>query len=147
MNPEKTNTWTLGLVFNPTRNLTGSIDWWSIKIDDAINPPAPASVLQQCLQNGLLCNLIHRDAQQTLWLFPNGVVDAFTANIGGYKTTGLDLAVNWTQPIGALGSSGLHFLGSYMSKWEYEPIKGGGKFDCAGFFGSQCSYTSTGPNN
>ena len=145
LKPEKANTWTLGLVFNPTRNLTGSIDWWSIKIDDAINAPPPASVLNQCLNNGLLCNLIHRDANQTLWLFSNGGIDAFTDNLGGYKTTGIDLALNWTQRIGEMGGVGLQFLGSYMNKWEFEPIKGGGKFDCAGFYGSQCGYGSSGP--
>ncbi|TMI03974.1 MAG: TonB-dependent receptor, partial [Betaproteobacteria bacterium] len=110
------NTWTLGFVFNPTRNLTGTIDWWSIKIDDAINAPPPASVLNQCLNNGLLCNLIHRDSQQTLWLFTSGGIDAFTDNLGGYKTTGVDLALNWTQRIGEMGGVGLHFLGSYMNK-------------------------------
>ena len=145
LNPEKANTWTLGLVFEPTRNLTGTIDWWSIKIDDAINAPPPASVLNQCLTSGLLCNLIHRDANQTLWLFSNGGIDAFTANLGGYKTSGVDLALNWTQRIGAMGGVGLHFLGSYMNKWEFEPIKGGGKFDCAGFYGSQCGFGSSGP--
>ncbi len=145
LNPETANTWTLGLVFNPTRNLTGTIDWWSIKIDDAINAPPPVSVLNQCLNNGLLCNLIHRDAQQTLWLFPSGAIDTFTANLGGYKATGVDLALNWTQRIGEMGGVGLQFLGSYMNKWEFEPIKGGGRFDCAGFYGSQCGFGSSGP--
>jgi outer membrane receptor protein involved in Fe transport len=145
LKPETANTWTLGFVFNPTRNLTGTIDWWSIKIDDAINAPPPASVLNQCLNNGLLCNLIHRDAQQTLWLFTNGGIDSFTANLGGYKTTGVDLALNWTQRIGEMGGVGLQFLGSYMNKWQFEPIKGGGKFDCAGFYGSQCGFGSSGP--
>ncbi len=145
LKPETANTWTLGLVFNPTRNLTGSIDYWSIKVDDAITAPSPVSLLNACLNRNLQCDKIHRDSAQTLWLFPNGRIDDFNDNIGGYETRGVDIAVSWTQLTGTMGGLGLHFLGSYMDKWEYEPINGGGGFDCAGFFGSQCGFASSSP--
>jgi outer membrane receptor protein involved in Fe transport len=145
LKPETANTWTLGLVFNPAKNVTGTIDWWSIKIDDTINPPPPASVLSACLNDGLQCNKIHRDSQQTLWLFSNGGIDSFTDNLGSYKATGVDVALSWTQRMGGMGGFGLNFIGSYMAKWELEPFKGGAKFDCAGFFGSQCGYASGSP--
>jgi outer membrane receptor protein involved in Fe transport len=145
LNPEKAKTYTLGFVVTPVRNLTATLDWWSIKIDGAIGNAPPATLLQACLTTGAFCNLIQRDALGTLWLSGGGKIVAINTNLGGYDTSGLDVALNYTQRIGDLGGLGLHFTGSYVNKWEFEPIKGAGKFDCAGFFGPQCSGTG-GPN-
>ena len=145
LKPETANTYTLGLVLVPVRNLTATIDWWSIKIDGAVGNAPPATLLNQCLTNGTFCNLVRRDAFGTLWLSGGGNIVAINDNLGGYETSGLDLQLNYTQRMGAMGGFGLHFLGSYVNKWEFEPIKGAGKFDCAGLFGPQCSSTG-GPN-
>jgi outer membrane receptor protein involved in Fe transport len=139
LNPEKADSITLGLVFTPVRDLTGTIDFYSIKIKDAIDNAPPSTLLATCLNSGVFCNLIQRDSIGTLWALPSGKVIAINDNLGGYDTRGVDLAVNYTQRLGGLGNLGLHFLGTYLNKWEFEPIKGLGKFDCAGFVGPQCS--------
>jgi outer membrane receptor protein involved in Fe transport len=138
LNPETANTYTLGLVMTPVRNFTASIDWWDIKIDDAVGNAPPATILTQCLNAGRFCNLVQRDALGTLWLQPNGRIVATNQNLGMYHVSGLDIAANYTWRMGNAGGFGLHFLGSYLSKWEFEPIKGLGTFDCAGFYGPQC---------
>jgi iron complex outermembrane receptor protein len=145
LKPETANTYTLGLVLNPVRNLTATVDWWSIKITDAIGNAPPETLLNACLKTGAFCNLIQRDANGTLWLQGGGKIVALNQNLGGYNATGLDLALNYTQSMGAWGGLGVHFLGSYVDKWEFEPIKGAGSFDCAGLFGGQCS-SAGGPN-
>jgi iron complex outermembrane recepter protein len=139
LTPEKADSLTFGLVFTPVRDLTGTIDLYSIKVKDAIEGPPPSSLLLGCLRTGAFCNLIQRDSIGTLWALPSGKIIALNDNIGGYRTTGIDLAVNYTQRLGALGNLGLHFLGTYVRKWEFEPIKDAGKFDCAGLIGPQCS--------
>jgi outer membrane receptor protein involved in Fe transport len=136
--PEKADSHTLGLAFTPTRNLTGTIDWWNIKITDAIDFAPPDSVLTQCLDNNLLCNRVQRDSLGTLWVLNNGRIEATNENLGGYHTSGIDLALNYTRRMGDLGGLGLQFLGVYVSKWKFEPIKGAGSFDCVGLYGSQC---------
>lgn len=136
---EKADSHTLGMVFTPTRNLTGAIDWWNIKITDAIDSAPPDTILNQCLNNNLLCDRVQRDAFGTFWVVPNGRITAINENLGGYHTSGIDLALNYTRRIGDLGGLGLHFLGTYVSKWDFEPIKGAGSFDCAGLYGSQCA--------
>jgi outer membrane receptor protein involved in Fe transport len=32
----------------------------------------------------------------------------------------------------------VHFVGTWVNEWVFEPIKNAGKFDCAGLYGSQC---------
>ena len=145
LKPETANTYTVGLVLNPVRNLTATIDWWNIKLTDAISNAPPEALLKACLNTGAFCNLVQRDANGTLWLQGGGKVVALNENLGGYNASGLDLALNYTQSMGEWGGLGVHFLGSYVYKWEFEPLKGGGTFDCAGLFGGQCSATG-GPN-
>ena len=145
LTPETAKTWTLGLVANPVRNFTASVDYWRIKIDDAIGNAPPATILQQCLTAGQFCNQVVRDpATGALW-FANSHITATNQNLGGYDTAGVDLAANYTWRMGNAGGFGVNFLGSYLQKWEFEPIKGLGAFDCAGLFGQQCSQNG-GPN-
>jgi outer membrane receptor protein involved in Fe transport len=139
LKPETANSFTLGLVATPTRNLTGTIDWWVIKVDDVISNAPPSTLLTSCLNTGQFCNLIRRDSLGTLWALPSGKVVAINDNLGGYNTSGIDFGLNYAQPLGALGTLGFNFLGTRLNKWEFEPIKGEGKFDCAGLFGPQCS--------
>jgi len=139
LKPEIADSYTLGLVFQPTRNLTGTVDWWVIKVDDVISNAPPSTLLTSCLSTGQFCNLIQRDSIGTLWAQPSGKVIAINENLGGYNTNGIDFGVNYAIPMAASGTVALSFLGTWLNKWEFEPIKGQGKFDCAGFFGPQCS--------
>jgi outer membrane receptor protein involved in Fe transport len=138
LNPETANTWTAGLVLTPVRNFTASIDYWNIKIDDAVGNAPPSTILTNCLNSGLFCNQVQRDSRGTLWLFTNGRIVAINQNLGMYHTAGIDFAANYTWRMGNAGGFGVHFLGSYLEKWEFEPIKNTGKFDCQGFYGPQC---------
>ena len=143
--PEKADTYTLGFVANPTRNFTASIDWYDIKIEDAI-AASPAFVLVSCLNTGTNCNLVHRDSLGTLWTDPaNGYVTALNTNFGSYRTSGIDFGANYTLGLGDMGRFGINGLVTYLLKFEQEPIKGAGKFDCKGLYGPMCSNTG-GPN-
>jgi outer membrane receptor protein involved in Fe transport len=139
LKPETANSFTLGLVMTPVKNLTGTIDWWVIKVDDVISNAPPSTLLNTCLTTGAACNLIRRDSLGTLWALPSGKIVALNENLGGYNTSGIDFGLNYGLPLAGLGTLGFNFLGTWLNKWEFEPIKGAGKFDCAGFFGPQCS--------
>jgi len=139
LKPETADSYTLGLVFTPAKNLTGTVDWWMIKLKDAINNIPPATLLNKCIFENLYCNLITRDSQQTLWLFPAGRIISFNDNLGGYDTSGVDFGLNYSYPLAGSGTLAFNFLGTWLNKWEFEPIQGQGTFDCAGFFGPACS--------
>ena len=139
LDPEKADSITVGLAFTPTRNLTGTIDYWQIKIKEAIDNAPPDFILNQCLHNNVRCADVQRDPLfNTLWL-TGGSVTALNENLGGYEASGVDLALNYLQRIGGAGGLGFHFLATWLNKWEFEPVKGQGRFDCVGLYGSQCS--------
>jgi outer membrane receptor protein involved in Fe transport len=139
LKPEIADSFTLGLVFTPIKNFTGTVDWWMIKVDDIISNPPPSTLLTSCLNTGRFCNFIQRDQFGTLWQLPAGRITSINDNLGGYNTSGIDFGVNYAYPLDGLGTLAVNFLGTWLNKWEFEPIKGEGKFDCAGLFGPQCS--------
>src|SRR5467141_2380476 len=139
LKPETANSVTIGTVFTPSKTLTTTIDYWLIKVDDVISNAPPSSLLTACLNNNQFCNLINRDSHGSLWALPSGRIVAINDNLGGYNTSGIDFGVNYAYPLEGLGSVAFNYLGTWLHKWEFEPIKGQGKFDCAGFFGPQCS--------
>ncbi len=138
LNPEKAKTQTIGVVVQPMRNLSATVDYFHIKIDDLISNLDPNVTLTQCLTNGTLCNLVHRDSAGTLWLLPTGFIEANNQNIGGLKTSGYDISVNYTHPIGAWGSLGFNFAGTYLKELITNNGPGLGEYDCVKFYGGAC---------
>ncbi len=144
LNPEKADTYTAGLVFQPTRNLSGSIDFWSVKVAEYIASAPPQTILNECVFNNRFCNLVTRDRLGTVWALPSGRVTALQDNLGGVLTNGWDISVNYNHGLGSYGRLGINFLGTLVNKWEFEPIKGLGKFDCVGLVGGSCSQSTGG---
>jgi iron complex outermembrane receptor protein len=72
------------------------------------------------------------------------VVDLNT-NIGGLKTSGLDVAANYRMDLAdygmeSAGTLGFTMVGTWLSSLETDTGLGFGnsKYDCAGFFANQC---------
>jgi iron complex outermembrane receptor protein len=64
VNPEKADTTTAGIVFQPrgVRGLSVSFDWYEIEINDAIAQLASQAVVNACVPtNQSLCEFVHRD--------------------------------------------------------------------------------------
>lgn len=145
--PEEGTTKTFGIVLTPMKNLTVTLDYFDIAIEDTISSVDPSVALEQCLNTGapVFCNLIKRDALGSLWLSPNGpagfVVNT-TTNIGSIGTSGIDLGANYRQGLGAMGSLDLTLNGTYVDKYTVENVPGLGTYDCKGLFGQTCG-TST----
>ena len=135
LNPEKAKTYTAGLVFTPTRNLSATIDYFDIRIEKAIDNIDPATTINLCITEGILCNLITRDRLGTLWLFDEGRVIGTQVNLGSIKTSGVDLAVNYNHPLGSMGTLGITFIGTWLRSLEIEEIPGRGSYECKGLYG------------
>ncbi|HVF83730.1 MAG TPA: TonB-dependent receptor [Sphingomicrobium sp.] len=101
---ETAKTFTVGLVINPRqitalRNLVLSVDYYSIKIDDAITFPGRTTILDQCFNEGndAFCQFITRRATNegansagSLEFINSGAV-----NSGGLKTRGIDTVLSY----------------------------------------------------
>jgi outer membrane receptor protein involved in Fe transport len=138
LDPEKAKTYTLGVVVQPNRNLSASVDYFRIKVDNAVGVIPPPSAISQCIAAGVLCNLIHRDPTTgALWL-GTGFVTATNINVAKLKTSGVDVTVNYIQPIGAWGSLGFNFNGTWTEEFVQEKVPGLGDYDCVGLYGAVC---------
>ncbi len=136
LDPETAKTYTAGVVLQPARNLSASVDYFNIKLKDVISTLPTTIVLQQCLATGQFCDLIHRDTNGTLWL--TGFISATNINIATRDTSGVDVNVNYNHDLGRMGGLALSFVGTYLRNFNNEPIPGLGKYDCAGLYGATC---------
>jgi outer membrane receptor protein involved in Fe transport len=108
---EKGKTLTLGAVINPVSlglgNVRLSVDYFRVKIRDAIVSTPLQFILDQCYNQGdpNYCSFVTRRAAQS---GPNNAGSLFSVNSGptnsgGIKTSGIDAVLDVTQPVN-LGS-------------------------------------------
>jgi iron complex outermembrane receptor protein len=147
LQPEKSKSVSFGFLFTPTAvpNLTGSLDFWQIRIDGEVGA-YPASVLvTNCLQTGnpTYCSQIVRTTTdfslQGATVAGGGYLLQTNQNIASVLESGFDLQTNykWVLPGGA-GSLLWSLYGTYLQHASTTPLPGGGSFDCAGLYGKTC---------
>jgi len=138
LKPETAKSYTIGTVLQPIAGLNATIDYWNIRVTNAVGVIAPTLALNQCLQSGQFCDLIHRDPNfGTLWL-AGGFITGTNLNLATYKTDGIDVTVNWSYPFEKYGSLVIKFIGTWLNQFIVEPVPGFGSYDCAGLYGNTC---------
>lgn len=144
LEPEAADTFTLGFVVSPIDDLSIAVDYYDIKIEDAITTIGAATILEFCARTGdpFLCSRIQRNAGTgDLWLSPNARVSNLTDNFGELRAQGIDL--NVTYGFDALGGSfTTSFVGNYVLTQEIAPLPGvndTATYDCAGRINPSCN--------
>jgi outer membrane receptor protein involved in Fe transport len=141
LTPEKADSITAGVVLQPRflPRFALTVDWFDIKLKNAIGTIGGDTILSQCIATGdpFFCNKIHRDAQGTIWLTTNGYTIDINTNVGGISTRGVDVNASYTQPLGGMGSLAFSFVGTWLDKLVTNPLADI-RYDCAGLFGAQC---------
>jgi outer membrane receptor protein involved in Fe transport len=142
LSPEKSDSYTVGIVLQPLRNLNATLDYWNIKVDNVIGTVGAALILNQCLFANQFCNLVHRDpSQSSLWLGAGanqGTIVNTNLNVGTLKTDGWDVSVNYNWDIEKYGGLLFNFIGTYVNQFVTTKVPGLGSYDCVGFFGPTC---------
>ena len=136
--PETGKTSTLGVVLTPMKDLSVTVDYFNMKVEDVIGNLSPTTVLQQCLDTGAFCNLITRDQLGTLWATPLAQIVATNQNLSKYKTSGIDLAIDYNRKLAGFGGLNINFVGTYLKDFKIEEFAGLGEYDCAGLYGGTC---------
>jgi iron complex outermembrane recepter protein len=87
---------TAGVVVEPGRGLTLSVDFWRIGVEQAIQPQALSTIFTNCYERGIqsFCDQVHRNPQLG---FSIDFVDGPTLNHGGTSTSGVDAALDLEQ--------------------------------------------------
>ena len=125
LNEETATTWTAGVVLRPesVAGFSVSLDWYDIRIEDAINTPEADQLARLCVDQPTLdnpyCAGIDRDPA-------TGFIIGFTVrpdNVAQFRTAGLDLVVDYGRSTGA-GDFRVHLVGGYLDRLEFVATPG-----------------------
>lgn len=148
LKPEKATSYSFGVTYTPPSipGLSGSIDYYQIKLTDEIVAIPAALLLQQCLNTGdpLFCSKVVRNlANGSLTgatLFGGGYFVQTALNIGAQTLSGIDLQGTYRQPLpDGFGSLSFALNGAYLIKSETQSFPRSPTYDCAGLFGVICA--------
>lgn len=143
LDPEEADTYTLGVVFTPAflPGLTGSVDYYNIEIADRIDIVDPTITLDLCYGSNdqAACDRINRSPGGSLWVSNDGFVEGLNTNIGGQKTSGVDINLAYAYDLGDNGSLNATLISTVLLENETDPIGQPEEvFDCAGQYGLAC---------
>ena len=143
LQPETSDTKSFGIILTPrfAPKLNMTIDWFNIKIEDAISTFGSPNTLDAYYNNGDAAALsrIHRNlGNGSLWIGTGNVADT-NINIATLESEGLDVNVGYSGlEIGRFGSLNFSLVGTYYDKLIITPGPGVAPYDCVGHFSSVC---------
>jgi len=155
LKPEKATTWTVGAVLRPrfVNGLSASIDYYNIKVKNAISTPTPADAINACFSGANLsptnpaCLIIRRNvASGALDGDPTQVPGLFLplSNLGTIATDGVDLTVDYRTRLGTWFGTpaklALNFGGNWTHKQDFQATPTSVNRDCVGFFSANCGF-------
>ncbi|ACJ29893.1 TonB-dependent receptor [Shewanella piezotolerans WP3] len=141
LEPEEAETLTLGLVANPIDNLSFSIDYFNIEMENVIDYIGAERILDICAVSGEsdFCSNVNRSPSGSLWLGKSGYVTNIIGNVSSRTWEGVDASASYLFEL-ASGDLSFDLIGSYAMKKEIRPVVGKDEFnyDCAGTVNSDC---------
>jgi outer membrane receptor protein involved in Fe transport len=157
LRPEKATTYTIGAVLQPEGMLNGlnlTVDYYNIKVEDAITFPAVADTLSFCFGNitaasatSPACTSIRRNAANGRLSGTSTVANPIpglpgpTTNEGLLKTDGIDMTLNYRRDIG-FAELNFNFAGNYTFHSQFRSRPGGVLRDCVGLFSVNCGIAT-----
>ena len=151
--PETSDSYTFGAVFQPTfiRRLTITADYYNIKIRNAITTPTPGDLIAACFganpaavsaaaATSAACTQIRRDpttGQLSGDTSTVGGLFGVLSNLGRLNTDGIDLKVDYTQPL-SFGRLNLGFAGNWTQKNVFQATPTSVARNCVGYYSVNC---------
>jgi iron complex outermembrane recepter protein len=148
--PEKSKSFNLGLVFEPTADLNVGFDFWWIKLTGQIGALSDTIIFGNPTK---YAGAFHRASDGSLSIdgtqcpgFPVpatcGYFDSFSVNNGDVSTAGVDLSASYRLRTGNSGNFLFGFNGTYVSKFDYQNEPGGPFFNNVGVYGGGVALSS-----
>jgi len=157
---EKADTFSFGGVFQSPfsapalRGLTLSVDWYKIKVNQAVGPLSIAQGFQFCFNSGgnnptfdpgnYYCSLIQRSSASGVPLNPQQPL----LNLGRFDVSGVDVQLDWRLDLESLGvgaNSGrvdINAALSYQDSFKIQSLPGAPSYDYAGSIGTGVESTA-----
>ncbi len=141
LQPEEAETFTIGFVTTPdfVPGLTVAMDYFDIKIDDAISAfgGGASNILNLCYNDATVggigsefCNSIQRRSDGTI-----DFVSAQSKNVASIGLEGVDLQIDYRLDT-EMGAFGIAYMGTHTESSTFEAFAGAAVDECAGEFGS-----------
>jgi iron complex outermembrane receptor protein len=134
LKPEKSKQFTLGIVTEPTKWLSVALDYWSIRKRDQISQVGGDAILSDDYLYGLYQSRIHRiqtGANKGIIAY----IDTPIENLGGLRTSGLDIDVRGTWALGEGRRFSAGITGTYVAEWKRQVGKDSDYLSYAGTAG------------
>jgi iron complex outermembrane receptor protein len=128
LQPEKSKQASLGVVFEPNRNFSGAVDFWSIRKTD---------IISEIGEETIFTNPIYYNNPAIVVRFSDGFVNYVNVkkeNRGKLNTSGVDVSVTWRGDSTSLGRFGASINGTLVTEYKFNTdprsplVDGLGKF-------------------
>jgi len=125
LKPEESLNRTIGIVLEPTTNMSFGVDLWSVDIKNPIIfGVQPSAILANLAQFGSFVTRAAPDASCSGC--PGRIVDInqVNLNLGEQKVRGFDVDARWRLPSTGMGAFTIAFNGTYIDKYEFQAPDG-----------------------
>jgi len=128
LEPEKSKTYTVGFVIEPVKNFVATVDFWKIDMKRTIAQINEDSIFDNLDRYG---DLFVRNPDGTL-----AYITKTRLNMGGLKTQGVDIGLNYLVPTANWGRFGFSMDGTYTDRYEGQNDEGSPWVDSVGRIGA-----------
>jgi iron complex outermembrane receptor protein len=158
LKPEKATTYTFGVVIQPADivpGLTVTLDYYNIKVEDAITSAAPGDSIAFCFGSVTAASATSADCLAIQRNRANGRLSGTStatnpipglpgnlSNAGLLKTDGIDLNVNFKTDITDDIGLNLSFNGNYVFHSQFRSRPGGRLRECVGYYSVNCGVST-----
>lgn len=148
LEPETGETWTAGLVYSGLENWMLSLDYFDLRIEDAIGEANNRFVcFDENNTEAALCDRIRRDPGN----FNVIETDTRTVNLGELQTDGFDFQASYATDLpevlaigGASADLSIDLIWTHLNSLSFQDNPAVEPFECAGTFGIPCSLENVG---
>ncbi|MDR7334512.1 TonB-dependent receptor [Roseateles asaccharophilus] len=128
LKPEKSKQFNVGVVFEPSRNWNGSVDYWAIRKTD---------IISEIGEETIFTNPVYYNDPAIVKRFSDGFVEFVTVkkeNRGKLNTAGVDLSLTWRGEPTAYGRFGASLGGTLVTEYKFNTDPRSGMVDGLGKF-------------
>ena len=150
LEPETSDAWSLGLVFDITKNVSASVDYWNTKINDTVgfvpegsifgDPAKYANLYVRCSQLSpadrakLVATCVGADTDPAL-----AYIVQTQQNLGSIKAQGLDFSF-LAREANEYGNFTLSLQGTYLLDWKQQLEPGGPYYNALGVYSRELDF-------
>jgi len=124
LKPETSTSWVVGGVVNPVRGFTAEMNWYDIKVKNAIQAVSATTTLYRCVYNNdpLSCSSV----QRSVGTGNVTQIQAILQNIAGIHTAGIDLNLAYRTALPGAGTLGFTWNNTFLKLYNVTTPTGTG---------------------